>query len=263
VTAAPGSYRIEFTASDGKSETSEQRMLTVTKEDCLLTYTGATLVDPLANAALSAKFAEPDASTGSWAGKRVVFASTNTSSQTIEASATTNTGGQASTSISLPADVYGVVANFTGDEFYNACRTAAAPNDTVVTVQAAGTKATGGGWFGQPSRTNFGFNLLPEAGGRWKGQLQLRSNNGKLLFHGSSAANASQPSPTSVKWTGTGSWNGKSGYTYEVTVVDNAGSAGRKPDSISVKVYPSGNPAAPTYTSNGSQSLKGGNITVH
>lgn len=45
----------------------------VVPEDCTLAYTGDTLVEPLAQARLTAQFGESDAFPGSWTGKLITF----------------------------------------------------------------------------------------------------------------------------------------------------------------------------------------------
>lgn len=236
--------------------------INVAKESCTVAYTGDTLVIPLANTELKAQFGESDATPGDWSGKQVTFTLTNSSAVVTQYNDTTDATGLAEISQALPSDVYGVVVSFAGDAYYNGCASPSAPNDTLITVQAAGAKARGGGWFSNPNRTNFGFNLIPEAGGTWKGQLQLRTNNGKGRFHGNNATAVTTPAANSVKWSGTGKWQGAPGYTYEITVVDNGSSGSKKGDTINVKIYPTGSPNSPVYSSGGAKALKGGNITV-
>ena len=159
----------------------------------------------------------------------------------------------------LPADSYQVGVSFTGDDYYRPCAT---QQDVVVTVAAAAAKVTGGGWISiTTGRTNFGFNLIPQAGATYKGQFQLVSTNSKSKFHGSGAAILRNATSTAANWSGTGSWNGSSGYTYSLGVVDNGSSGGRKGDTVTITITsPSG---SVVYSTGGSQVLKGGNITVH
>jgi len=120
---------------------------------------------------------------------------------------------------------------------------------------------TGGGWIAiGTGRTSFGFNAIPIAGGGFKGQFQLRSNNGKNRFHGNVVSSLSASGNTAT-WSGTGSWNGQSGYTYTVSVVDNGSSGSKKGDTITITITSPSNLVV--YTTGGSQVLKGGNITVH
>ncbi|TFC66044.1 Ig-like domain-containing protein [Cryobacterium sp. TMT2-4] len=91
-------------------------------------------------------------------------------------SATTNASGVASITVPLASGVYAVKAEFAGNDYYLGSATAA---DTLVTVQAAGAKVTGGGWTSiSTGRTSFGFNVSPEATG-FKGQFQLRAKADK------------------------------------------------------------------------------------
>ncbi|MFZ6004716.1 MAG: post-COAP-1 domain-containing protein [Actinomycetota bacterium] len=231
----------------------------ILKEDCTLTYSGDTTVAPLANTNLSADMGEPDASLGDRSGKTVVFTVTDSALVSQTFNAVTDASGHATTSQPLPVDVYAVSASFAGDDFYEPCATA---DETIVTVQQAGSKATGGGWFTSGSRASFGLNLIPQAGGTWKGQIQVRVTNTKAKFHGNTVTSAVALAPNKVRWTGTGRWNGVAGYTFEVTVVDN-GTSGKKGDTIDVRIYPTGSPGSPVYTSGGAMALKGGNLVVH
>ena len=85
----------------------------------------------------------------------------------------------------------------------------------------------------------------------------------RSTFHGSTVTTLRALSRTSVTWTGTGRWNGAAGYTFEATVVDQGSSGSKKGDTINVLIYPSGNRSHPVFTTSTSQTLKGGNITVH
>lgn len=82
-------------------------------------------------------------------------------------------------------------------------------------------------------------------------------------FHANNASNVSKPATNSVKWSGTGKWQGVAGYTYEITVVDN-GTSGKKGDTIKIKIYLTATPATVVYTTGATAvPLKGGNIVVH
>lgn len=260
-TAAPGSYVVTFNASDGANPAASQTLtVTVTKEDCTLNYTGDTLVVPLANTRLAGQFGEVDSSHGNWAGKAVEFNLTDSGGGTSSYGSATDATGLAETTQALSANVYGVVVGFAGDSYYNACSSPASPDDTLITVQAEGALVTGGGWFAYSGRTSFGFNLIPPGTG-FSGQFQLRARTAKAVFHGNTVTGATKLASNSWRWTGTGRWDGNTGYTFEVTVVDN-GTSGKKGDTIAVKVWETANPANVVYDS-GTQSLKGGNINVH
>ena len=231
----------------------------ILKEDCTVTYSGETTVLPLANTKLAADLGELDASLGDRSGKTVTFTVVNSSLASQSFNAVTNADGYASTDPPLASDVYAVSVAFAGDAFYNGCATAA---ETLVTVQQAGSKVTGGGWYVNDSRANFGLNLIPQAGGLWKGQFQLRVTNSKAKFHGNLVSTAVDLAPNKVRWSGTGRWNGETGYTFEITVLDK-GTSGKNGDTIDIKIYRTGSPGSPVYTSSGAKPLKGGNIVVH
>jgi hypothetical protein len=132
--------------------------------------------------------------------------------------------------------------------------------NAVVTVQLAAAKVTGGGWTSiSTGRTNFGFNAIPQAGGTYKGQFQLVSNNNKSKFHGKVVTSLSS-SGSSATWNGTGYWNGQSGYTYTISVVD-AGTSGKKGDTITITIKSPSNTTV--FATGGAADLKGGNIVVH
>lgn len=249
-----------FAGDATRAASTDSDPFTILKEDCTLAYSGATTVPGLANTNLAADLGEPDSSLGDRSNKTVTFTVVDASMVSQSFTAVTNAAGHAATGQALPTDVYAVSVSFVGDAFYNACSTAA---ETLVTVQQAGSKVTGGGWFVNGSRANFGLNLIPQAGGTWKGHVQLRVTNSKAKFHGNTAANAVNLAPNTVRWTGTGRWNGASGYTFEVTVVDNGTSGKKGGDTIEIRIYPTGNPGSLVYTSGGARPLKGGNLVVH
>jgi hypothetical protein len=262
VTQQPGSVTSVSTSFAGDADfgsSSDSDPFSIEKEDCTLAYSGDTLVAPATMTTLAADLGEPDSSLGDRSGKAVTFAATGVADPTVRTfNGVTDASGHVSTTAALPADVYSVSVSFAGDAFYKACATS---SDTLVTVQAAGSKVTGGGWISiGTGRTSFGFNAIPEAGGLWKGQFQLRSQGGKDRFHGNVVQTLSG-SANSATWSGTGSWNGQPGYRYEIAVEDN-GSSGRKAgDTIKIAITsPSG---AVAFSSGGAQELKGGNITVH
>jgi hypothetical protein len=261
VTQKPGSVTTVATVFAGDATfagSSDSDDFSILKEDCTLIYSGDTLVSPATMTNLTADMGEPDASPGDRSDKTVTFAVTDAAMNTQTFTATTDAGGHASTTVALPAGVYGVSVSFAGDDFYLPCATVM---DTLVTVQAAAAKVTGGGWISiGTGRTSFGFNAIPQAGSLFTGQFQLRSNNGKNRFHGNVVSGLSGSGNTAT-WTGTGSWNGQPGYTYTISVVDNGSSGSKRGDTISITIT---SPAGTTvYSTGGAQALKGGNITVH
>jgi hypothetical protein len=228
----------------------------IDKEDCTLAYTGAVLVNAANPTTLSAQFGELDPDHGVWTGKSITFTLTDAALQTYGPfTATTDATGVATTTANLGPNVYTVSASFVGDDFYLNCDAAVA----LVTVQAANAKITGGGWISQTTgNTSFGFNVIQDVTGL-KGQLQVRVKNGKDRFHSTSVLTLNS-SGNSGTWTGTGRWDGVTGYTFTVSVVDN-GTSGKKGDTISILIK---SPALLTvFTTNGPQPLKGGNIVVH
>ena len=228
----------------------------IAKEDCTVAYTGDTLVNAANMTNLSAQFGELDSTHGDWTNKTITFTVTDAALNVQTFTATTNALGVASTTAALGPNVYGVGVSFAGDNFYLACASA---TDTIVTVQSANAKITGGGWISQGTgRTSFGFNVIRDVTGL-KGQLQVRVRNGKDRFHSTSVLTLNT-SGNSGTWTGTGRWDGTDGYTFTVSVVDN-GTSGKKGDTISIEIK---SPTSVTvFTTSGPQPLKGGNIVVH
>jgi hypothetical protein len=213
-------------------------------------------VAPATATKLTATLGEPDSSLGDLSGKTVEFKVTPVGGSAVSYPAVTDSTGKATTSQNLLPNVYDVAISFAGDDYYKAC---SVPAGTIITVQDANAKVTGGGWISSGGRTNFGFNAIPVAGG-WKGQLQIRSSNGKNLFHSPTVAGLTRTANT-AKWTGTGKWNGLAGYSYIVGVVDNGSSGSKKLDTISIQIKSPG--GTTVYTTSGYLTLKGGNITVH
>jgi hypothetical protein len=231
----------------------------VLKEDCTLAYTGDTLVSPATATTLRAQFGENDTSPGDWSGHALQFVVVDAAMATTSYPATTTTTGAAAISVPLPANVYAVRVTFAGDALYNGCGTV---TDTLFTVEQASAKVTGGGWVSNSiGRTSFGLNLIPQAGGLFTSQFQVRTAD-KSSFHGSGAATPTVLAPSSVRWTGTGRWNGATGYGYVVTTTDNGSSGSKKADLIAIVIYRLGDPGHPVLDT-GSQPLKGGNLTVH
>ena len=261
VTQQPGSVSsvtASFAGDADYAASSDTAPFTIAKEDCTLSYSGDTLVPATSSTTLAADMGELDSSLGDRSGKTVTFTVTDAASNVQTFAATTNAAGHAESVQPLGSNVYGVMVSFAGDDYYESCATA---TDTLVTVQAAGSKVTGGGWIAVGTgRTSFGFNAIPEAGGLFKGQIQLRSNNGKNRFHGNVVLGLSG-SGNAATWNGTGKWNGTPGYKYTVSVVDNGSSGSKKGDTISITIKTPGN--VTVYSTSGSQVLKGGNITVH
>jgi hypothetical protein len=261
VTQKPGSVTTVDTAFAGDATyapSNDSDPFTIAKEDCTLAYSGDTLVPPATMTNLAADLGEPDVSPGDRSNKTVTFTVTDASLNQQTFTATTDASGHASTSVALADGVYRVSVSFAGDDFYLPCATA---TDTLVTVEAAAAKVTGGGWIAiGTGRTSFGFNAIPIAGGGFRGQFQLRSNNGKNRFHGNVVSSLSGSGNT-ANWSGTGRWNGQPGYSYTISVVDNGSSGSKKGDTISITITSPANVVV--YSTGGPQTLKGGNITVH
>jgi hypothetical protein len=259
VTQKPGSVTTVGTAFAGDatySPSSDSDPFAITKEDCTLAYTGDVLVNAANMTNLKAQFGELDSSPGDWSGKTVTFTVTDASMNVTTFNATTNVSGEASTTAALGPNVYGVGVSFAGDDFYKPCASA---TDTLVTVESAAAKITGGGWISQGTgNTNFGFNVIRDVTGL-KGQLQVRVRSGKDRFHSTSVLTL-DTSGNSGTWTGTGKWNGVDGYTFSISVVDD-GTSGKKGDTISILIKSPTN--VTVFTTSGPTPLKGGNIVVH
>jgi len=256
-TSVTVSFAGDTTTNPKLGPSSSTADFTIAKEDCTVAYTGDILVNAANPTTLSAQFGELDSSPGDWAGKLITFTVTDAALNTYGPyTATTNSAGVASTSQNLGPNVYSVNVSFAGDDYYLKCASA---TDTIVTVESANAKITGGGWISQGTgKTNFGFNVIRDVTGL-KGQLQVRVRSGKDKFHSTSVLTLNS-SGNSGTWTGTGRWNGVTGYTFTVSVVDN-GTSGKKGDTISIVIKSPTN--ATVFTTSGAQPLKGGNIVVH
>jgi hypothetical protein len=259
VTQTPGSVSsitTSFAGDAGYGTSSTTDPFEITKENCTLTYIGDTLVSAANMTNLKAQFGEPDASPGDWSNKLVTFTVTDASNVVQTFPATTDSTGLASVQAPLGPNVYGVSTSFAGDDSYLPCQTA---TETLVTVESAAAKITGGGFVAQTvGNTNFGFNVITDVTGL-HGQLQIQSKAGKNRFHSTTVLTLSTSGNTGT-WTGTGRWNGTDGYTFSISVVDN-GSSGKKGDTISIVIKSPTN--ATVFTTGGPLPLKGGNITVH
>ena len=248
---------IDHSASSGSST------IVVSPDSCTLAYTGATLVAPLTNTALRAQLADPDTTQGDLFGHTIAFNVTDSAQPpvTTHYAAVTDASGVATIPVPLNADIYAVGTSFVGDLKYAACGTVPVTGDTLVTVAAAGNKVTGGGWAANGGgRFNFGFNLIPQTNGTYRGQLQTRSNSSKNNFHGRVVTSASQLATNKETWSGTGSYNGQSGATFTITVVD-VGSGPKGSDTITLVIKNAA--GATVFSTSGSAPLKAGNITIH
>jgi hypothetical protein len=259
VNQQPGSVTTVTAAFAGDATfgaSSKTEAFAIDKEDCSLAYTGDTLVNAASMTNLSAQFGELDATHGDWTGKSITFTVTDAALNVQTFTASTDASGVASTPAALGPNVYGVGVSFAGDDFYLACASSA---DTLVTVQAAGAKITGGGWISQGTgRTSFGFNVISDVTGL-HGQLQVRPHGNKSRFHSTSVLTLNTTG-NSGTWTGTGRWNGIDGYTFTITVIDTA-TSGKKGDTISIEITSPTNVIV--FTTGGAVPLKGGNIVVH
>ena len=133
-------------------------------------------------------------------------------------------------------------------------------SDSIMVVVAdSETKVTGGGFVVNSGRTSFGFVAKSVAAGGFSGQLQIRPP-GQHRFHGDTVTSLTVSQNTAT-WSGSGRWDGTSGYTYQVSVVDNGQGGGKNktPDTISLVVR-DGSGAVVFETSD---PLKGGNIVIH
>ena len=127
----------------------------------------------------------------------------------------------------------------------------------LVIVEPAAGKVTGGGWLSSDGRISFGFVVWSSEDGR-HGQLQVHA--GKHSFHGNTVARLVATKET-AGWTGSGTWDGNSGFTYEVNVVDNGNGADRnaEPDTFAITIRDAS--GEPVFSAAGA--LDGGNIWVH
>jgi uncharacterized repeat protein (TIGR01451 family) len=121
------------------------------------------------------------------------------------------------------------------------------------------TKVTGGGFLVADGRTSFGFVAKSDPAGGYQGHLAVRAP-GKDRFHGSTVGSLVVSGNTAT-WSGSGRWNGQSGYTYTVAVQDNGQGGGnhKTPDTITLTIRNSSG----TVVYSVSGPLKGGNITIH
>jgi len=125
-------------------------------------------------------------------------------------------------------------------------------------INDAATKVTGGGFITDGGRTSFGFVATSQPDASLLGQLQV-TTPGKNRFHGATVSTLNVSGKT-ANWTGTGSWNGTSGYTFTVSVVDNGqGGKNKTPDTITITIRNAAHVVV--FTTSGA--LKGGNIVVH
>ena len=130
----------------------------------------------------------------------------------------------------------------------------------MLTVADRTALITGGGWLisGNCIRVRTGFVASSTSSG-YRGQIQVQIGTSSR-FHGDTVTTLAISGNTAT-WAGTGRWNGRSGFTYQVRVVD--GGTGRfkpsAPDSFSITVRN----AAGLIVLNVGGPLRGGNLTIH
>lgn len=232
--------------------------ISVSPDRCTVRYSGDTLVRPLVNTNLSAQFLDANTPSGDLSGHTVTFELTNSAAVASTYTAVTNSTGVASVSVPLTADTYLTHVTSAADNKYAACGSDPA-TDVLMTVEQAGSKATGGGWAANGvGRFNFGFNVIPQAGGTYTGSLQITSRSNKDKFHGRVVSSVTQLAVNKVRWSGSGYWNG-SAATFTVTVTDN-NSKSTKADNINVVIKVG---STTVFTTGSDIVIKGGNIIVH
>jgi hypothetical protein len=140
---------------------------------------------------------------------------------------------------------------------------------------AAAGKVTGGGWFQSPpgassdpgftGRANFGFNVQYKQGASVPtGQLEFHV--GRLSFH-SSVFQSLVITGGAARLAGTGTVNGRSGYSFLLTFVDGSRTGGA--DRIRVRIWNSTSgtviydSGAGRDEDDGLVALLGGNTRIH
>lgn len=129
--------------------------------------------------------------------------------------------------------------------------------EIMLTAADKATKVTGGGFvIVDGGRTSFGLVATQDATGP-HGQIQVRIGTSQR-FHGDTVS-AFTTSGNTATWSGTGRWDGTSGYTYQVTVTDTGTGKKAAPDTIAITVK------APNGTTVWSVTgpLRGGNLKIH
>ncbi|MDQ1697643.1 MAG: hypothetical protein QOJ03_2996 [Frankiaceae bacterium] len=130
VPSGTGTVEATFAAADGYLGSADSAPVTVTPEDCTLTYNGATDGVEGDGVVLAAGMGELDASLGDRSGKTVSFSlDDGVTQQTVNA--VTDGTGLAQTSAPLGAGTWQVTPAFAGDSYYSACAGSAATIDVV------------------------------------------------------------------------------------------------------------------------------------
>jgi hypothetical protein len=157
--------------------------------------------------------------------------------------ATTCTGSHAYASIGVPIIRVTITDDDGGSAF----------DEIMLVVATAQTKVTGGGWIALgDGKLRFGFVAHP--GTPNQGEIQVRWGNHR--FHGKTVSGLVVAGPN-ASWSGTGTYDGAAGYTYEVKVFD--GSQKKiAADTFAIVIRDSTN----TVVFSASGSLGGGNIKV-
>jgi hypothetical protein len=244
VTQMPGSVASVDTAYAGDAThaaSSDSDPFSIALEDCSVTYTGDTAATSPTATTLSAQFGELDASPGDWSNKTVTFTVVDSAlvSQTFPAS--TNAAGVASIAADLAPGTYTISTAFAGDAFYSPC----AGTDASVTVAAPAVAAAHVSGRGElkmgDKKAEFAFEVDRDTAGVLKGLtiVEFRDRKGRKGHDfRSMVVETLETSGNTATFTGTGKIEGKAGYSFIISVVDNRMPGERKKprDLISITI---------------------------
>lgn len=216
--------------------TSWSGALEVRKEFTALAYLGDAITQRYQTATLKAQLSEADASVGGLGGKEVVFTiSDGMNVQT--ATAVTDTDGLATSSVKVtnPPGMYGVIASFAGDDFYQSSQSANTPY--VIWQAISGLNVHGGGWLlNNGEKANFGFTARYLDGSDVpKGQLEFHDRSSGLNVHSDGFDWLILTAGNGAVLQGTATLNGQNEHLFRLIVSDIA-TPGKDRDSIELQI---------------------------
>ena len=224
--------------------------LTVTVEDAVASYTGASVVAVNTPLSLGAVVTQTDTSPGDISKAQVQFElKLRTSPTTLTPvgtpiPATVDSTGKASASVTLTsANVYEIWVTVIGAYFTSP------PVQTYVSVYdpSAGF-VTGGGWLTSPAgayyanpaatgRAEFGFVSKYQKGATVPtGQTQFQFKTGNLNFH-ADVYDWLVIAGAKAQYKGTGTINGAGSYKFILTAIDGQWNGGTAPDKLRIRIW--------------------------
>lgn len=253
VHADPGPLELalSYAGDDAHAPSSGTGSVVVDREDAVLGAPAVVSSGPAATTIVTT-FGEPDASTGDLAGHTVRLALTDAAGAVTNASAVTTADGRAVVTLGLAGGAYDVTATFDGDVRY----LPAVVSGKVVAGQKASRSVHGSGRIRlRTGRAAFSLDVVGAAAGGATGTFRLdQQAHGRRGSLRSTAITSLTSTGTGATFTGRGTWNGRPGCTFRVTMVDG------HPDRVRIVVKD--RRGRVRFSTRGLRPLRSGDVTI-